>query len=114
MPVDKYFFSLTCCNAEGWVPIKTICTFKRMREFQEYGVSFIAYAVRRAIAQDGPHPLLAVSEDGTNVSNTVKVPVLDTTLPEYQEYLPAGSTPAPTSASPSPSESEEAAGGDGH
>ena len=55
-----------------------------------------------------------ISEDGTNVSNTVKVPVLDTTLPEYPEYLPAGSTPAPTSASPSPSESEEAAGGDGH
>lgn len=54
-----------------------------------------------------------VSEDGTNVSNTVKVPVVDATLPEYKEYLPAGSTPSPsTSATPSPSasESEGAAG----
>ena len=57
---------------------------------------------------------IEISEDGTNVSNTVKVPVLDTTLPEYKDYLPAGSTPAPTSASPSPSASEEAGGGDGH
>lgn len=48
-----------------------------------------------------------ITEDGTNVSNTVKVPVLDTTLPEYAEYLPAGSTPAPTSASPSPSAEDD-------
>ncbi|MFF1255125.1 hypothetical protein ACFVYC_21860 [Pseudarthrobacter sp. NPDC058329] len=58
---------------------------------------------------------IKISEDGTNVSNTVKVPVLDTTLPEYKEYLPAGSTPPPTSsATPSPSASESAAGGAGH
>ena len=55
-----------------------------------------------------------ISEDGTNTSNTVKVPVLDATLPEYKEYLPAGSTPSPsTSATPSPSASESA-GGTGH
>jgi hypothetical protein len=46
-----------------------------------------------------------ITEDGTNVSNTVKVPVLDATLPEYKEYLPAGSTPSP-SATPSPTASE--------
>lgn len=46
-----------------------------------------------------------VSEDGTNVSNTVKVPVVDATLPEYKEYLPAGSTQSP-SPTPSPSASE--------
>jgi hypothetical protein len=52
-----------------------------------------------------------ITEDGTNVSNTVKVPVLDATLPEYKEYLPAGSTPSPsTSASPSPTASELGAG----
>jgi len=55
-----------------------------------------------------------IQEDGTNVSNTVKVPVLDATLPEYEEYLPAGSTPSPsTSATPSPSASETG-GGNGH
>lgn len=48
---------------------------------------------------------VTVSEDGTNVSNTVKVPVLDATLPEYKEYLPAGSTQSP-SPTPSPSASE--------
>jgi hypothetical protein len=61
-----------------------------------------------------------ISEDGTNVNSTVRVPVLDATLPEYKEYLPAGSTPSPsTSASPSPSGSasataSESAGGTGH
>ncbi|WP_258806062.1 hypothetical protein [Pseudarthrobacter sp. NS4] len=49
---------------------------------------------------------LEITEDGTNASNTVRVPVLDTTLEEYKEYLPAGSTPSPTSATPSPSASE--------
>ncbi|WP_307282016.1 hypothetical protein [Arthrobacter sp. W4I7] len=50
-----------------------------------------------------------VTEDGTNVSNTVKVPVVDATLPEYKEYLPAGSSPsASTSASPSSTASESA------
>jgi hypothetical protein len=61
---------------------------------------------------------IKISEDGTNVSNTVKVPVLDATLPEYKEYLPAGSTPSPsTSASPSSTASGSAspsAGGTGH
>ena len=52
-----------------------------------------------------------ITEDGTNVSNTVKVPVLDATLPEYKEYLPAGSTPSP-SATPSPTASE--LGGSNH
>ncbi|MET1086053.1 MAG: hypothetical protein ABWY04_02865 [Arthrobacter sp.] len=63
---------------------------------------------------------IKISEDGTNVTSTVKVPVVDATLPEYKEYLPAGSTPSPsTSASPSSTASEgatpsPAAGGTGH
>jgi hypothetical protein len=45
---------------------------------------------------------IKISEDGTNVNSTVKVPVVNATLPEYKEYLPAGSSPSPsTSASPS-------------
>lgn len=50
---------------------------------------------------------LQISENGTNVSETVKVPVLDTTLEEYKGYLPAGSTMAPT---PTASESAAATG----
>lgn len=34
-----------------------------------------------------------VTEDGTNVNKTVKIPVVDGTLPEYAAYLPGG---APT------------------
>ncbi len=53
-----------------------------------------------------------ITEDGTNVSETVKVPVLDATLAEYKEYLPAGSTQSP-SPTPSPTASE-LGGGTGH
>ncbi|MFE4227855.1 hypothetical protein ACFRJ8_08220 [Arthrobacter sp. NPDC056886] len=62
---------------------------------------------------------VSVSEDSTGTSADVQLPVLDSTLPEYQSYMPAapGSPPAtpgstaspgtpetsPTSPSPSPS-----------
>ncbi|WP_457951118.1 hypothetical protein ACTAQI_20600 [Pseudarthrobacter sp. alpha12b] len=56
-----------------------------------------------------------ISENGTNVSNTVKVPVLDATLSEYKDYVP---TPSPsatpsssTSASPSASAGSSAGTG---
>jgi hypothetical protein len=53
---------------------------------------------------------IKVTEDGTNVNKTVKMPVLDATLPEYKEYLPAGSEPTGSaSATPSPSASASAA-----
>jgi hypothetical protein len=52
-----------------------------------------------------------ISENGTNVSNTVKVPVLNATLEEYKEYLPAGSSPSPsTTPVPSPTASESGGG----
>lgn len=53
-----------------------------------------------------------VSEDGTNVKKTVSLPVLDGTLEEYKEYLPAGSEPTSTgSATPTPTATS---GGGGH
>jgi hypothetical protein len=52
-----------------------------------------------------------VSEDGTNVEQTVRMPVLDGTLEEYKEYLPAGSEPTATgSATPSPSATSTGSG----
>lgn len=40
---------------------------------------------------------IKVTEDGTNVEKTVKVPVVDGTLQEYAPYLPGGSpTPTPS------------------
>ncbi|WVW87010.1 hypothetical protein I302_109066 [Kwoniella bestiolae CBS 10118] len=67
LPVDKYFFSLTCCNTEGWVPLKTILTFKRMKEFQEIGQPFVVYALKKKIQEEGKDPLVVLSADGDNV-----------------------------------------------
>ena len=67
LPIDKFFFSLTVCNPAGWVPLETILTFKRMREFQEHGQEIVVTALRRQIRDEGRDPLLAVSEDGKNV-----------------------------------------------
>ncbi|WP_307080322.1 hypothetical protein [Arthrobacter pascens] len=50
-----------------------------------------------------------ISEDGTNLDQTIKVPVLDATLAEYKEYMPAGSEPTGTT-SPTPSPSASTAG----
>ncbi|AOT05462.1 hypothetical protein [Arthrobacter sp. U41] len=48
---------------------------------------------------------VSISEDGTNQNTKFKVPVLDATIPDYKQYLPAGSEPTgsatPTS-TPSP------------
>ncbi|MCB5291432.1 hypothetical protein [Arthrobacter sp. SO3] len=51
---------------------------------------------------------VSISEDGTNQSTKFKMPVLDATIPDYKQYLPAGSGPTgsatPTS-TPSPTSS---------
>jgi hypothetical protein len=45
---------------------------------------------------------ITVTEDGTNTTQTIKVPVLDGTLPEYAPYLPGGRpTPTPSATSTS-------------
>jgi lupus La protein len=52
----------------GWVPIKTLISFSRMRDpYQALGAPFVAYALRQAISADSSDPLLGVSEDGENV-----------------------------------------------
>ena len=38
-----------------------------MREFQPLGLPFIITALRRAAAEEGKDPLVAISEDGENV-----------------------------------------------
>lgn len=35
--------------------------------YQGLGVEFVAYALRQAIAAEGPNPLLGISESGENV-----------------------------------------------
>lgn len=44
---DKFLWTLVCKSAEGWVPLETVASFRRMREYlQTYGLPFIAQAVR--------------------------------------------------------------------
>lgn len=60
-------------------------------------------------ANPGSLSEVTISEDGTNQTAKVKVPVLDATLPEYKEYLPEGSEPTGSeSATPTPTPSTSA------
>jgi lupus La protein len=64
LPTDKFFFTLTVCNSKGWVPLETICMFKRMSEYQSVGTDFVSAAVQRAVAQEGDESIVVVSDDG--------------------------------------------------
>ncbi|EIM23740.1 hypothetical protein WALSEDRAFT_42953 [Wallemia mellicola CBS 633.66] len=73
LPFDKFLWSLTKKNPEGYVPIATISSFKRMREPVEKagGVEKVAEILRQS-------DKLAVSEDGVNVKRVEQVkPVVD-------------------------------------
>ena len=50
---------------------------------------------------------VSISEDATNQDTKFKVPVLDGTISDYQQYLPAGSEPTGT-ATPTPSPTSDA------
>ncbi|KAJ9473904.1 La protein-like protein [Pseudozyma hubeiensis] len=73
LPYDKFLFTLTRKDPEGWVPIATIASFKRMRAIKELlGLDGIATVLR------GSKELLDVSEDGANVRRRKElVPVKD-------------------------------------
>jgi hypothetical protein len=59
-------WSLHTANDEHWIPIATIASFKRMREFQARGVEWLVDALRTSSE-------LEVSEDGTNVRRITEV-----------------------------------------
>lgn len=46
LPFDKFMWSLHTANAEHWVPIKTVSSFKRMREYVSNGHDWIVKALR--------------------------------------------------------------------
>ncbi len=73
LPFDKFLFTLTRKDPEGWVPIATIASFKRMRTIKELlGLDGIAEVLRTS------KELLDVSEDGANVRRRKElVPVKD-------------------------------------
>ncbi|KAH9993373.1 hypothetical protein BJV77DRAFT_1067241 [Russula vinacea] len=66
LPYDKFMWSLHTANDEHWVPIATIASFKRMRDFQLRGVEWVAGVLRTSVE-------LEVSEDGTKVRRRTEV-----------------------------------------
>ena len=59
-------WTLHTTNAEHWVPIKTVGSFKRMREFQPLGHDWLVSALRTSLE-------LEVDESGTNVRRRTEV-----------------------------------------
>jgi lupus La protein len=59
-------WTLHTANEEHWVPIDTIVSFKRMREFQSRGVPWVADVLRTSDE-------LEVSEDATKVRRCTEV-----------------------------------------
>lgn len=73
LPFDKFLFTLTRKDPQGWVPIETLASFKRMKPVREVlSTSEIAEALRTS------ESLLEVDEEGTRVRRkTELVPVPD-------------------------------------
>lgn len=59
----RFMWTLYTANADHWVPISTVASFKRMREFTTLGVEWVANALR--LSDD-----LEVDETGTKVRRT--------------------------------------------
>ena len=59
-------WTLHSATDEHWVPISTIASFKRMRDFEPRGLSWLTTALRTSTE-------LEVSEDGTRVRRRTEV-----------------------------------------
>lgn len=59
-------WTLHTANPEHWVPVKTVASFKRMREFQALGEEWVADALRKSEE-------LEVDEAGANVRRRTEV-----------------------------------------
>lgn len=59
-------WTLYTANPDHWVPISTVSSFKRMREFTALGVEWVASALR--LSKD-----LEVDETNTKVRRTTEV-----------------------------------------
>ena len=59
-------WTLYTANAEHWIPISTVASFKRMREFTPLGVEWVAKALE--LSKD-----LEVDETNTKVRRTKEI-----------------------------------------
>lgn len=64
--VCRFMWTLHTANPEHWVPVKTVASFKRMREFQALGDAWVADALRKSEE-------LEVDEAGENVRRRTEV-----------------------------------------
>lgn len=62
----RFMWTLHSQNPEHWVPIKTIASFKRMREFKSEDSEWLLDALKQST-------LLEVDESQTNVRRTTEV-----------------------------------------
>jgi len=60
-------WGLHSANDDHWVPLATVTSFKRMKEFQTFSQGWIVDAIRKLST------LLEVDESGTNVRRTTEV-----------------------------------------
>jgi len=67
LPFDRFMWSLHTANPEHWVPIATVASFKRMRQFVAKGVPWVADTLRKSEC------LLEVDESGTKVRRREEV-----------------------------------------
>ncbi|KAG8797865.1 hypothetical protein FRC19_006545 [Serendipita sp. 401] len=63
LPFDKFLWGIYDKTDAHWVPIKQMATFKRMREFEEFGHEWLVEALRRSTK-------LEVDAKGENVKRT--------------------------------------------
>lgn len=61
LPFDKFLWTLHSASPEHWVPLATIASFKRMRQFQVKGVPWIADVLRQGSS------LLEIDPSGTKI-----------------------------------------------
>ncbi|KAF7322731.1 hypothetical protein HMN09_00051900 [Mycena chlorophos] len=67
LPYDKFMWTLHTKTPDHWVPIATVASFKRMREFMPLGNPWVARALREQSAQ------LEVDSAGENVRRKTEV-----------------------------------------
>ncbi|KAL5525322.1 hypothetical protein ACEPAF_9192 [Sanghuangporus sanghuang] len=66
LPYDRFMWTLHTASAEHWVPIKQVASFRRMREFQQFGHDWLVSALRTSLE-------LEVDEAGVNVRRRTEV-----------------------------------------
>lgn len=66
MPYDKFMWTLYSKDPEHWVPIATVASFKRMRDFSSFGSEWLLDALRTST-------FLEVNEAGDKIRRTTEV-----------------------------------------